>query len=204
VRNISDALMTDPADYLRPSPSGLPIDSGPQDIEQAILSDPYLQPVEGGYYKCILCPAKLPGPSHLSMHLEGKMHSMKLAKVSTSTAEPDHPGYFEQYAKQFLEGDIELTFGMIGSDQAPAHFDPDMKCELCETSTYGWDHWVSHFTGMKHMKSRRNCLHRLYWQRLDAQYPYYYEHISGMWQLSQPKFGHVTKDGSVILLPALN
>jgi hypothetical protein len=91
-----------PADYLRPPPSSLPIDTGPQDIEQAILSDPYLQPVEGGYYKCILCPEKLSGPTHLSKNLEGKMHSMKLSSVSTSTAEADHPEYLEQYAISFL------------------------------------------------------------------------------------------------------
>lgn len=193
--------MIDPSEYLRQDPTGSIEPLSPNGQSQVNLSDPYLQPVEGGYYKCTLCPAMLPGPTHVAMHLEGKMHTKKLAYTSFANSEPTHQGYFEQYAKQFFDEEIELTFGVVGHQCAPANHDDEMKCELCETSMYGWDQWLSHFTGKKHMKARRNCTFRLFWQKMDAQYPYYYEHISGLWQLAPPKHGHTIRNGAVVIVP---
>ena len=190
--------MSDPSDYLRqPSTTSGELN----EVDLQVFVDPYLQPVEGGYYKCTLCDAMLPGPHHVTMHIEGKVHRKRMANAPAANSEPTCPGYFEQYGRQFFEGDIELNFGVIGADQAPAHFDDDMRCELCETSTYGWDQWHTHFIGKKHMKARRNSTNRMMWQRLDAQYPYYYEHLTGVWQTTPPKHGHTTKDGLLVVVP---
>ena len=183
-------------DYLRQVDSAEP-DAVGESVDQ-FLDDPYLQPVEGGYYQCTLCSATLPGPYHVSMHLQGKMHKRKVSNFSTH---PNDPGYLEQYGRQFFDGDIELTFGVIGKEEAPAHFDEEMRCELCETSLYGWDQWHTHFVGKKHMKARRNTSNRMMWQCLYADFPYYFEHISGLWQSSPPKHGHSTRGGKLIVLP---
>ena len=140
----------------------------------------------------------LPGPTHVSMHLQGKWHTKK---VSSLNAHPDDPGYLAQYGRQFFDSELELSFGTVGRDQAPAHFDEDMRCELCDAAVYGWDQWLTHFTSKKHIKNRRNTADRLFWQRLHADFPYYYEHVSGMWQTAPPKHGHSAKGGNIVVLP---
>lgn len=168
--------------------------------KSSYLDDQHIQPMEDGYFKCVLCSSVLPGPTHISMHLEGKLHKKNLGNKSTT---PNEPSYFEQYARQFFDGDVELSFGMIGKDDAPAHWSDVMQCELCETALYGFDQWKGHFVGKKHIKARRNNPNRLYWQCLYADFPYYYEHISGMWQTTPPKKGHALKNGLVIVVPAI-
>lgn len=168
------------------------------ELPETLLDDPYLQPMEGGYYKCTLCSATLPGQTHVQMHLQGKTHTRRLAYYNPSSSEA---GYLQQYMLQFFDGDVELTFGVIDAECAPAHSAQEMVCDLCESTLYGWDQWHTHFTGKKHLKARRNCENLLMWQRLDADFPYYYEHISGLWQSNPPKHGHQIKDGKVVILP---
>jgi hypothetical protein len=167
-------------------------------FDESWLNDPHLQPVEGGFYQCTLCSATLPGQFHVQMHLQGKMHKRRLGNSGHSCSEA---GYLEQYMAQFFDNDIELSFGVIGKNSAPAHSTDKMKCELCDTTLYGWDQWLGHFVGKKHIKARRNCSNRLMWQRLDADFPYYFEHISGLWQSNPPKFGHQLKEGKLVVLP---
>ena len=164
------------------------------------MDNPYLQPVEGGYYKCTLCSSLLPGEFHVQMHLEGKLHKRNLGNVSSH---PNNPYYLEQYARQFFEGETELTFGVVSKEHAPAHWSDDMRCELCDASLLSFDTWMMHFAGKKHIKARRNHPNRLQWQCLHADFPYYYEHTSGMWQSTPPKHGIATKNGNVIVLPPI-
>jgi hypothetical protein len=187
--------MADITDVLMPRDGSISASFKPR---EDFLDDPHLQPLEGGYYQCTLCSATLPGPFHVTNHLQGKNHKRRLAYTSTSATET---GYLEQYARQFFDGEIELTFGVIGADQAPAHFAEEMRCELCEVVLYGWDQWQSHFSSKRHLKARRNCPNRMMWLCLSADFPYYYEAITGFWQSSPPKHGHAIKSGKVIILP---
>lgn len=187
--------MTDPSEFLRKTS---PSENTFADEESRFLDDPYLQQVDGIGYKCTLCSAILPGPTHVSMHLQGKSHTKNLANVMTH---PDDPGYLEQYGRQFFDCELELTFGVVARNHAPAHFDNEMRCELCDQVLFGWDQWQMHFISKKHIKSRRNIAERLFWQCLHADFPYYYEHFSGMWQTVPPKFGHVAKGGKIVVLP---
>ena len=188
--------MTDPSIYMRQEGRT----EGTFVSEASFLDDPYLQPVEGGYYKCTLCSAMLPGAHHVTMHLEGKLHKRNASNLSSH---PNSPYYLQQYGNQFFDGEAELSFGVIGKDQAPAHWAEDLKCELCEASMASFDTWLMHFVGKKHQKARRNTPNRLFWQCLHADFPYYYEHISGMWQSTPPKHGHSLRGGSVVVVPAL-
>lgn len=186
--------MTDPNEFLRK----VSIQPSFPSEDFRYLDDPYLQQFDGNSFKCTLCSAVLPGPSHVSMHLQGKWH---MKKVSGLMTHPDDPGYLEQYGRQFFDGELELTFGIVGKAQAPAHFDSVMRCELCEAELYGWDQWLTHFISKKHNKARRNIAERLFWQCLHADFPYYYEHVSGMWQTTPPKRGHAVKGGKIVVLP---
>lgn len=171
------------------------------DSRPAYLDDPNIQPMDDGYYKCVLCSSVLPGPTHIQWHLDGKLHKKNVGNTSTT---PSDPSYFHQYRRQFFDGSLELCFGVISKDDAPAHFSQDMRCELCETSLYSFDAWIGHFVGKKHMKARRNNPNRLFWQCLYADFPYYYEHISGMWQINPPLKGHPLRDGNVIIVPPIS
>lgn len=183
------------SEYVRKESSEI---NQPLDQSDSFLDDPHLQPIEGGYYQCTLCSATLPGQYHVQMHVQGKTHKRRVSFYSPSFTEA---GYNQQYISQFFDGDVELSFGVIGKECAPAHSGQELVCELCQTTLYGWDQWHSHFVGKKHLKARRNCPHLLMWQRLDADYPYYYEHISGVWQMNPPKQGHQLKQGKVVVLP---
>jgi hypothetical protein len=184
-----------PDDVLMPRDRDPP--TNPENGDQ-YLDDPYLQPLEGGYYQCTLCSATLPGLYHVSGHVQGKTHKRRLANSTTPAAEE---GYLDQYAGQFFDAEVELTFGVVDKESAPAHAAEEMKCELCETILYGWDQWLAHFKSKKHIKARRNCEHRMMWQCLHADFPYYYEHITAFWQTSPPKHGQAIRDGKVIILP---
>lgn len=185
--------------YMRPQIPNAPEPISPS-AKKTYLDDPHIQPMEGGYYKCVLCSSVLPGETHISWHLEGKLHKKNVGNASTT---PSDPSYFEQFARQFFDTEGELSFGVIGKDQAPAHWSTDMRCELCDTCLYSFDAWEGHFKGKKHVKARRNNPNRLFWQCLCADFPYYYEHISGMWQSTPPKRGHALKNGAVIVVPAV-
>ena len=189
--------MSDPKEFMRSEESA---NLGPVYQADSVFDDPYLQPVEGGYFKCTLCSSVLPGPHHVTMHLEGRLHKRNIGNKATHS---DCPSYLSQYGSQFFDGETELSFGVVGKEQAPAHWAEDMKCELCEASILSFDTWLMHFVGKKHQKAKRNVSNRLFWQCLCADFPYYYEHVSGMWQSTPPKHGHSLKGGSVIVVPAL-
>ena len=132
-------------------------------------------------------------------HIEGKTHKKNLNSMATS---PQDPGFNEQYVRQFFDTDSsEVSWGTIGKDDAPAHWSDDMRCEICDTFVASWGTWHSHFIGKKHLKARRNCDKKLFWQELFAEMPYYYEHISGMWQVDKPRKGIEQKGGKVIIVP---
>jgi hypothetical protein len=189
--------MNEVREYTRDGPAN--ITETPMKGDQDFLNDPFLQPLEGGYLKCTLCSATLPGQHHVKMHIQGKLHTRRTGHLSQVSGDS---GYLEQYMRQFFEGELELGFGVVERDHAPAHCADEMICELCEITLYGWDQWRYHFSSKRHFKAQRNCPFRLFWQRLDADFPYYYEHISGLWQSHPPKQGDHVKNGRRVIVSA--
>lgn len=189
--------MTDPSVFMRSVDSSATFTASAGFLA---LPDECLQAVEGGYFKCTLCDAMLPGEHHVAMHLEGRLHKRNVANISSH---PQTPSYMQQYVRQFFEDNREISFGVVGKDQAPVHWAADMRCELCEATLLCFDTWVMHIVGKKHQKARRNSVNRLFWQKLHADFPYFYEHISGMWQTAPPRHGHLIKGDVVTIVGPL-
>ncbi|KAF4745987.1 hypothetical protein FOZ62_025667 [Perkinsus olseni] len=62
-------------------------------------------------------------------------------------------------------------------------------CRLCDAQLGDWFQWAQHMQGRKHRDNVRasRWSYAQFWQRLTAgKFPYYYEHLTGIWCLDPP------------------
>ncbi|EER07650.1 hypothetical protein Pmar_PMAR024055 [Perkinsus marinus ATCC 50983] len=74
--------------------------------------------------------------------------------------------------------------------EAPAMAESwDMVCRLCDAQLGDWYQWSMHMQAKKHranVKSSR-WSYASFWQKLTAgDFPYYYEHLTGVWSIEPP------------------
>ncbi|KAF4673203.1 hypothetical protein FOL47_010823 [Perkinsus chesapeaki] len=106
----------------------------------------------------------------------------------------------EQCARQFFPDGRSMAFcGIIAPfeerppntwGEVPAVDDGwDVTCRLCDAQLGDWYQWSLHMQAKKHRANVKSCRwsYATFWQKLTAGgFPYYYEHLTGMWTLEPP------------------
>ncbi|KAF4753319.1 hypothetical protein FOZ63_002822 [Perkinsus olseni] len=117
--------------------------------------------------------------------------------------DPQYTGYREfpeQCSHQFYPDGETLTSSSVipplgerpGTvwGEAPAMDEGwDTVCRLCDAQLGDWFQWAQHMQGRKHRDNVRasRWSYAQFWQRLTAgKFPYYYEHLTGIWCLDPP------------------
>ncbi|EER12654.1 hypothetical protein Pmar_PMAR002461 [Perkinsus marinus ATCC 50983] len=149
-------------------------------------------------------------PIHTSSNIStpsiGPASTSRLESASQALSwrnDPQYTGYrefMEQCHQQFYPDCVALTSlsvipplaersGTVWGE-APAMDDGwDTVCKLCDAQLSDWYQWAQHMQGRKHrdnVKASRWSFAQ-FWQRLTAgKFPYYYEHLTGIWCIDPP------------------
>ncbi|KAF4695668.1 hypothetical protein FOZ60_003681 [Perkinsus olseni] len=154
-----------------------------------------------GFWECGLCHISVCYEGMLEGHLQGKQHAKNLRNSSwegsvgtdgetltSSSVIPPLGSRMVSWEKLILSRSppAEASFVCSIADGSSLH---QLLLKLCDAQLGDWFQWAQHMQGRKHRDNVRasRWSYAQFWQRLTAgKFPYYYEHLTGIWCLDPP------------------